>query len=310
MKSHTHKNLSQFLNKKHYDSDMKMSISFDGDHSATTGGSWQSYFQKQLDENQRIINAQMKHMEENKAYLMTMQQRNDSLQGTRSSELHSLSLQHWKNTDEGQEQTFIKQRNFALQKEYAHHCLAEFAPMLKSFFGGDGDESTASGEEESLSDAAASWSLPENANSSKWQGQESNTSNVGRQRKNKIKNMDPPFDSSARVEKKKAIPAKRRKKPKDMPRRPLSGYNLFFKDERARILAEKDERARNGFDQKVGFERLAQLIGQRWKVLSDNDKTPFKARADEDTQRYRREIIVYKQKLLTEEAKSHKNEKI
>jgi hypothetical protein len=283
---------------------MKMSISFDGDHNCNTSGSWQSYFQKQLNENQRIINAQMKHMKENKAYLMTMQQRNTSLQGMRSSELHSLSLQHGKNTDEGQEQTFMKHRNFALQKEYANQCLAELAPMLKSFFGGDDDESTSSGEEESISDADASWSLPENANSSMWQGQESNTSNVGRQRKNKRKNMDPTFDSSARGEKKKAIPAKRRKKPKDMPRRPLSGYNLFFKDERAIILAEKDERARDGFDQKVGFERLAQLIGQRWKALSDDDKTPFKARADEDTQRYKREMIVYKEKLLAEEAES------
>jgi hypothetical protein len=51
------------------------------------------------------------------------------------------------------------------------------------------------------------------------------------------------------------------------------------------------------------------LIGKRWKALSENDKTPFKARADEDTQRYRREMIVYKEKLIEEEAKSHKNEK-
>jgi hypothetical protein len=314
MKSHTNKNLSQFLNKTHNKSDTKMSIIFDGDHNCTAGDSLQSYFQKQLDKNQRIINAQMRHMKENKAYLMTMQQRNTSLQGTSSGELDSMSLQDCKNTAEGQEQTFTKQRDFVLQKEYAHQCLAEFAPMLKSFFGGDDDKSTASVEEESLSDADASRSLPENANSSIRQGQEGNTSNegsstsstsnVGRQRKSKIKYSDPTVDSSARGEQKKAIPAKRRKKPKDMPRRPLSGYNLFFKDERARILVERDERARDGSDQKVGFERLAQLIGQRWKALSDNDKTPFKVRADEDTQRYRREMIVYKEKLLAEEAES------
>jgi hypothetical protein len=311
MNSHTNTNLSQFLNKTHNASDTNMSIRFDEDHNCTTGDSWQFYFQKQLEENQRIINAQMKLMKENKACLVTMQQRNASLEGTRSSELHSsLSLQHWTNTDEGQEQTFTKQPNFALQKD----CLAEFAPMLKSFFGGDDDETTASGEEDSrLSDADASWSLPENANSSMWQGQEGNTSNgrpstsgasnVGRQRQSKIEYINPPVDSSARGEKKKDSPAKRRKKPKDMPRRPLSGYNLFFKDERAIILAEKDDCARNGSDQKVGFERLAQLIGKRWKALSEDDKTPFQARADEDTQRYRREMIVYKEKLIAQESK-------
>jgi hypothetical protein len=252
MSSHANKNLSQFLNMECNESGMNVSSRFYGDNHCTAS-SWQVYFQKQFDENQRIINAQKKLMKESKAYLMTMQQRNASLQGTRSSELHSLSLQHWKNTDEGQELTFMKQQNSALQKEYAHHCLAEFAPMLSSLLGGD-DEVLAG--------------------------------------------------SSARSERKKAIPAKRRKKPKDMPRRPLSGYNLFFKDERTRILAERDERARNGSTQKVGFERLAQLIGKSWKALSENDKTPFKARADEDMQRYRREMIVYKEKLLVQEAKT------
>jgi hypothetical protein len=312
MSSHANKNLSQFLNMECNESGMNVSSRFYGDNHCTAS-SWQVYFQKQFDENQRIINAQKKLMKESKAYLMTMQQRNASLQGTRSSELHSLSLQHWKNTDDGQEKIFMKQQNFALQEEYAHQCLAEFAPMLKSFFGGDDDESTASDEQDSrLSDADASWPLPENANSSMWQGQEGNTSNewsptssasnVGQHRQSKIKYVDPPVDSSAGGEKKKAIPAKRRKKPKDMPRRPLSGYNLFFKDERAIILAEKDECARNGSDQKVGFERLAQLIGKRWKALSDKDKTPFKVRADQDTQRYRLEMIVYKEKLPAQEA--------
>jgi hypothetical protein len=130
------------------ESGMNVISRFDGDHHCTAS-SWQVYFQNQFEENQRFINAQMKLMKENKTCL----QRNASLQGTRRSDLES-------NNYEGQEQSFMIQHNSNLQEEYAHQCLAEFAPMLKVFFGGDDDdESTASADETSQYDADATWSL-------------------------------------------------------------------------------------------------------------------------------------------------------
>ena len=96
--------------------------------------------------------------------------------------------------------------------------------------------------------------------------------------------------------------AKRVKKPKDMPRRPLSAYNIFFREERERMLKEHEQNARaargEGSNEplpepRIGFENMAKTIGKRWKALSDEEMARYKKLAMEDMERYRRERDNY-----------------
>ena len=79
-----------------------------------------------------------------------------------------------------------------------------------------------------------------------------------------------------------------KRKPKDRPKRPLSAYNYFVKEERAKITnavccddvnRQKEidpdlttdliEKLKRG-DGKVSFEELGKLIGLRWKDVTSN----------------------------------------
>lgn len=121
-----------------------------------------------------------------------------------------------------------------------------------------------------------------------------------------------------------------KKKVKGKPKRPLSAYNLFFKDERERILnslpgkegkseeeddskihakPEEDEKDPQGADPKggkgkktphgkIGFESLAKLIGKRWQELDSAEVDKYKKLADEDAKRYKLEMEVFLTKEL------------
>lgn len=128
-------------------------------------------------------------------------------------------------------------------------------------------------------------------------------------------------------DKKKSV----RKKHKDKPKRPLSAYNLFFKDERAIILAEitaargsegeteakkesSDDEGADGNDEektkgrkrkkpphgKIGFESLAKTIGQRWQKLEGERMEKYKKLAAEDMTRYKKQMEVFLTKLERE----------
>lgn len=85
------------------------------------------------------------------------------------------------------------------------------------------------------------------------------------------------------------------------PKRPLSAYNIFFKEERARILAELpkeeeedgDKKSKTGPHGKIGFENLAKTIGQRWKKISADDAAEYKKKAAVDMERYKEQMEVY-----------------
>lgn len=126
----------------------------------------------------------------------------------------------------------------------------------------------------------------------------------------------------------------RPKKPKNKPKRPLSAYNIFFRDERANILAgipdkddEEDEDQNDDHDDgldgpkkkssgkkrkrpphgKIGFESLAKIVGQRWKELKPEELAKYKKLADVDMVRYRAEMESYvaKQREGLEQSREH-----
>lgn len=104
------------------------------------------------------------------------------------------------------------------------------------------------------------------------------------------------------------------KKPKDKPKRPLSAYNFFFKEEREKIikvvLAEDPSKVKqdpedDGFlDEetigrlkkeggKVSFEEMGKIIGQRWKNIDPDRLSKYSELASEDTERYKTEMQAY-----------------
>lgn len=118
------------------------------------------------------------------------------------------------------------------------------------------------------------------------------------------------------VEEKKK-PKKRKKKAKGKPRRPLSAYNLFFKDEREAILksipGEDDGKAKEAKEKeitwpgkkktphgKISFESLAKTIGERWRVCSQERKAHYKVLADADLVRYANEMKQYDERIASQ----------
>lgn len=85
--------------------------------------------------------------------------------------------------------------------------------------------------------------------------------------------------------------SRRKKKPKGMPKRPLSAYNLYFQSARAKIL----ESAEEGDGGKIGFEGLGKIIGQRWRVLPESERKAYEILANKDSVRYRKEMEEYNQ---------------
>jgi hypothetical protein len=106
---------------------------------------------------------------------------------------------------------------------------------------------------------------------------------------------------------KKPKSAKKRK-PKDQPKRPLSAYNLFFQQERQKILSNipdiqisnqpfQRKRTRPKIPHgKIGFESLAKVIGQRWQSLDAKQIGYYKGLAMQEMIRYKEAMKVFRRK--------------
>lgn len=102
-------------------------------------------------------------------------------------------------------------------------------------------------------------------------------------------------------------PAVAWKKPKGMPKRPLSAYNLFFKVQRGAIMSaranDKSEAALKRSKKEtvgIGFANLARTIADKWQSLDDNDKSEFLEQAAKEKTRYKQEMVVWRKKQKDE----------
>jgi hypothetical protein len=103
------------------------------------------------------------------------------------------------------------------------------------------------------------------------------------------------------------------KKPKDMPRRPLSAYNIFFRKQReammsaaaaaaetgaaaASAIAAKRSRKRSGKSLGIGFANLARTIAAKWKELDSESRAPYEGVAASEKERYNQEMLVWRAK--------------
>lgn len=83
------------------------------------------------------------------------------------------------------------------------------------------------------------------------------------------------------------IKARRKKLPKSLPKRPLSAYNFFFQQLRNTLMHENTP---------LGFQDLAKMVGQHWKTLPKSERERYNVLADEDYERYQREMKEYKER--------------
>eukprot|EP00934_Nitzschia_sp_Nitz4_P008188 Nitzschia sp. Nitz4//scaffold112_size70979//28361//29865//NITZ4_005901-RA/size70979-snap-gene-0.131-mRNA-1//1//CDS//3329533262//8178//frame0 len=98
--------------------------------------------------------------------------------------------------------------------------------------------------------------------------------------------------------------SRRKKKPKGMPKRPLSAYNLYFQSARAKILATAE-----GEGQKIGFEGLGKIIGKKWRDISAADRKVYETLAEKDGERYRKEMEAFNElKAKRKEAEERESE--
>lgn len=86
------------------------------------------------------------------------------------------------------------------------------------------------------------------------------------------------------AEKKKAS---RKKKDPDAPKRSLSAYMFFANENRDIVRAEHPG---------ISFGQVGKLLGEKWKELDADAKSPYEKKAEEDKKRYEKQKQEYAKK--------------
>ncbi|KAI9492702.1 HMG box protein [Zychaea mexicana] len=73
---------------------------------------------------------------------------------------------------------------------------------------------------------------------------------------------------------------KRSKKDPNAPKRGLSAYMFFSQENRTQIQQENPDAA---------FGQIGKLLGEKWKSMDDDQKQPYKDKAEADRKRYEAE---------------------
>lgn len=76
----------------------------------------------------------------------------------------------------------------------------------------------------------------------------------------------------------------RRKKDPNAPKRALSAYMFFANENRDIVRSENPD---------VTFGQVGRILGERWKALTPDEKTPYEAKAEADKKRYESEKELY-----------------
>lgn len=102
-------------------------------------------------------------------------------------------------------------------------------------------------------------------------------------------------------------PAVAWKKPKGMPKRPLSAYNLFFKVQREAIMTARANDTSEAAAKRskketvgIGFANLARTIADKWQSLDNADKADYLKQAAKEKARYKQEMVVWRRKQKEE----------
>lgn len=104
--------------------------------------------------------------------------------------------------------------------------------------------------------------------------------------------------------KSESVEAKQRRYDDGKPKRPLSAYNLYFQEERKKLLdshakgeAQMDFVVPEGREHSEAlFQAVSRTVANRWKAMSDEQKTPYYERAKVEMGKYRKHMAEYKQK--------------
>ncbi|KAL7562007.1 hypothetical protein ACA910_004689 [Epithemia clementina (nom. ined.)] len=83
----------------------------------------------------------------------------------------------------------------------------------------------------------------------------------------------------------------------DRPKRPLSAYNIFFRDARQKLLANRPVRP-EGVPRrshgKMGFAEMAQTISRQWNTLHPTLKEPYEQMGRQERALYKRKLTAWK----------------